>query len=185
MAYSVHGASHSSLPFSEEWRPVVGYEGWYEVSNLGRVKRVKGGRGAQVGFILNPYLMVIGYHTVTLSMNSSHARQEKYVHDLVAAAFLGPRPPGHEVNHKDLNKARSHADNLEYLTHAENVNHARKLGMFPIGERNGQAKLTEEEVKNIRALHGVVTTRELAKLYKVGHGTISLIQTRKLWSHLP
>src|SRR3972149_1183846 len=96
---------------SEEWRPVVGWEGWYEVSNLGRVRRIKEAAGTRRGHILR---WAVGgkppYPRVFLCREGKVLT--KRVHRLVAEAFLGPCPEGQEVNHKDGDKANPRASNL-------------------------------------------------------------------------
>lgn len=169
---------------TERWLPVVGYEGWYEVSDQGRVRRVKAAPGAQVGYILQPARMQIGYHMVTLSKNSSKNRERKYVHDLVAAAFVGPRPKGQQINHKDGDKARSWADNLEYVTQAENARHASRLGLMPRGTKNGQAKLTDDDVREMRRLRPSMPIRRLAARFGVCYAVAWNAVNRVTWKHV-
>lgn len=102
---------------SEEWAPVVGYEGVYAVSTHGRVARVKGGQGAQIG-IRAQYTHPNGYKQVALSMNNQAAT--KKVHRLVLEAFVGPCPPGMESLHGDDDPANNHVSNLRWGTHREN-----------------------------------------------------------------
>ena len=168
----------------EEWRSVIGYEGWYEVSNLARVKRVRAGKGTVAGYKLRPALMQIGYHIVCLSKNSSIERYKKYVHHLVAEAFIGPRPSGYQINHIDGNKANSLPSNLEYITVTENARHAQRIGLCPRGSQMHGAKLTDRDVRVIRRLHFKVTERELAKWFRVSPATVGKIQTRHTWKHV-
>lgn len=171
---------------TERWLPVVGYEGWYEVSDQGRVRRIKAGRGAQAGYILQPARMQIGYHMVTLSKNSAKHRERKYVHDLVAAAFLGPRPtPKHQVNHMDGDKGRSCLENLEYVTRKGNAEHARRLGLVPFGERNGHAKLSEDDVREMRRLRPSMSYYRLARKFGVSYAAAWNAVNGKTWAHLP
>lgn len=100
----------------EEWRPVVGYEGRYEVSSLGRVRRVK---------IIVPSKKKHGYLQVSLS-DESGVRKSFRLHRLVAEAFL-PNPEGKpQVNHKDENTENNRADNLEWATAEENTNYGSR-----------------------------------------------------------
>lgn len=103
------------MPSEELWRPVVGYEGWYEVSDQGRVRRVFSPLKPQCGG-------TAGYPSVILSVRGAVRRL--MVHRLVAEAFLGPCPPGHQVNHKDTNRRNARLDNLEYSTPSNNLRHA-------------------------------------------------------------
>ena len=120
---------------TEEWRSVIGYEGLYEVSDQGRVRRVgqaaisgKGrGGGAKIGRILVPQKVWTGYLSVPLWKDGK--QHNCLIHMAVAAAFIGQCPPGKEVNHKDGKKDHSNVDNLEYLTRSENMKHAYAIGL--------------------------------------------------------
>lgn len=111
----------------EAWRPVVAYEGLYEVSDHGRVRRVAPASGTQAGRVLRHWPDRRGYRRVGL--NRADQRSVSSVHRLVAAAFLGPCPPGLQVNHKDGKKANNRPSNLEYVTSAENNQHAIRTGL--------------------------------------------------------
>lgn len=101
----------------EEWRPAVGYEGLYEVSSLGRVKSFW--RSPQ-GVILRTSKHPYGYPQLALS-SASGVKTKHAVHALVAAAFLGQRPPGEEVRHLDGDPGNPRRTNLAYGTHSENM----------------------------------------------------------------
>lgn len=97
----------------EIWKDVVGYEGIYQVSNLGNVKRK---------YILKPHKDRRGYLFVNLSHNSKVLCSR--VHRLVALAFI-PNPLNKkEINHKNGNKLDNRVENLEWATHKENMKHA-------------------------------------------------------------
>jgi len=106
----------------EVWRIIPSFEK-YAVSNFGRVKRVTPAFGTRPGRLLTPWLSRKGYPTV-------HVGRKREVHVLVALAFLGPRPEGYEINHKDAKPANSYLDNLEYVTHQRNMQHAAENGCF-------------------------------------------------------
>lgn len=100
---------------TEEWRHLVEYP-FYEVSNLGRVRRLYRTRPCR---ILKPWICTKGYRQLTLSMAGVIRRP--LVHQLVAWAFIGPPPDDgqtYDVHHKQT-KANDHADNLEYILHRE------------------------------------------------------------------
>ena len=119
----------------EEWRPVVGYEDVYEVSNHGRIRRVgkaarhgKGrGGGARIGLIRKYQIIHGGYQVVQLWKEGNY--KSWLVHRIVAFTFLGLPPNGHEVNHRDGNKQNNRLDNLEYVTRSENSKHAYRTGL--------------------------------------------------------
>ena len=127
----------------EQWLSVKGYDGVYEVSNLGNIRRVGGN-------ILSPKPGKLGYKTVALHLNGY---AKKYlVHRLVAEAFL-PNPQDKlYVNHLDGNKANNRVDNLEWATPSENIKHAydTHLREATRGERSSQCKLSDAEILWIR-----------------------------------
>lgn len=173
----------------EIWRPVVGFEGVYEVSDHGRIKRVMGGRGAVAGKILSlNRLNKKGYPTVWLHKFIDGVQVKKFMatHHVVAAAFLSPRPtPQHQINHKDGVKANNHVDNLEWVTNQENMDHSWRMGLRSYaGENNHTAKLTEREVYEIISLKGVITQRGIARRYSIGLNMIKAIHAGRSWKHI-
>lgn len=168
---------------TELWKPIAGWEDRYSVSDLGRVRRDVGGQGSIAGRILTTKRTSKGYRHVDLSRDDKKTR--RLVHQLVAVAFLPPRPsPDHHPNHIDANKANNAATNLEWLTVAENNAHARKLGLVPAlsGERNGRAKLSAAQVAEIRELKGKAGQREIAQRFGVARSLIQRIHQGKAWS---
>lgn len=106
----------------ELWKSVVGYEGLYEVSSSGCVRRTGKNHGATRGRLLCQRLGRGGYPVVRLTAGA--ITKTCYVHRLVALAFLGPCPPRREINHKDSNKLNPLVTNLEYVSRSENIRHA-------------------------------------------------------------
>lgn len=114
----------SDITTSEVWRPVFGYEGAYEVSSSGRVKRLAGNHKHNLPErILLADPKAAKYKAVGLYKNG--VRISVKVHVLVARAFLGECPMGYEVNHIDTDKFNNAVTNLEYVTHQQNMDHAR------------------------------------------------------------
>ena len=104
----------------EEWRDVVGYEGLYQVSNLGRVKSFIHHNGTDKR-IIKTILIKNGYCNVTLCKKGK--RERKYIHRLVAEAFI-PNPNNYPIiNHKDENPANNCSNNLEWCTQKYNMNY--------------------------------------------------------------
>jgi hypothetical protein len=158
---------------SEEWRPVVGWPA-YEVSSEGRVKRVLPGRGVrETGGVLRSGADSGGYQVVSVSGVT------KRVHRLVAAAFIGPCPPGFQVNHVDGAKSNNSLGNLEYVSAVENMAHARRLGISPLPAR---ARLNDQAVRVIRFMvsRGVSPAR-LAALHGVRVEAIYKLLARQTW----
>lgn len=104
----------------EIWRDIPGYEGNYQVSNLGNIKRLAGhnGRYSQSEHLLKTTIGKNGYLHVTLTQNSKCKCFA--VHKIVALVFVQNPQNCHCVNHKNENKADNRADNLEWCTHFEN-----------------------------------------------------------------
>lgn len=176
----------------EEWRPVVGFEGLYEVSSHGRVRslerRVPHKRnGSQLvrGRILKLQPNNGGYLAVQMWRDNQIHR--RLVHTVVAGAFMGSAPEGYEVNHEDGDKVNNRLSNLKYVTHSENNLHAYANGLNPrSGERHRWSKLTADQVLEIRRLNAKegLGCRRLARRFGVSKGTITLILNRTNWKHL-
>ena len=123
---------------AEIWKPVVGYEKLYSVSTFGRVRRELTTKGATAGKMLVPYDNQHGYLVLKLSFRS-HARTCK-VHRLVAQAFLPPSLFNQTINHKNGVKTDNRVENLEYMTNADNMQHAVEvLGICFDGYKNRRA----------------------------------------------
>lgn len=169
-----------------EWRPVIGFEGWYEVSEAGDVRRVCGGSNrTYVGRALRQQTSKKGYATVGLSRAGTTRRRP--VHILVAAAFIGSCPDGKQVNHEDTNKKNNHYTNLEYTTCLGNIKHAVAHGLRASkqGTLNGQAKLSVDAVRRIREEYAGGTTQpSLAAKYGLTQANVSSIVLRKTWAHV-
>ena len=115
----------------EIWRPVVGYEDLFEVSTRGRVRSKKTGK------IKIASKGAGGY--VKIKITKNYSQRLLSVHRLVAEAFLEKPDGKNEVNHKDGDKTNNCADNLEWVTKSENMNHAYRTGLQRT-TRNGKVK---------------------------------------------
>jgi hypothetical protein len=178
----------------ERWKPVPGYEGLYEVSDIGRVKRC-----AKRVYARNRWGMcyrnhppkivaqneVRGHRRVTLCKNG----QPKiyFVHRLMALAFLGPAPPGKPLAcHKDGRHGNNVIGNIYWGSHADNSQDQIRHGVQVRGDRCPGAKLREADVPTIRQLHAEGHTyTDIARRYGVNQRTIMLCVTRHNWKHIP
>jgi hypothetical protein len=179
-----------------EWKDVVGFEGLYEVSDAGLVRRAMRCAGETWRNRINTWpgreckqrTTKDGYRKVGL-WKGGKVYQVK-VHGLVAVAFLGPRPDGCEVNHKDTDKFNNAAGNLEYLTHQQNMRHAAEAGLWdpyaiaPKGEAHWKAKLSEEKVRWIRSMRDVLTQDQIAGRLGICKMTVCRVQLRQCWRHV-
>ena len=169
---------------NEQWAPMVDFEGWYEISDLGRIRRVKGGPGTFVGKVLKLEANNRGYW---YAQPCKECKRHKFlIHRLVMAAFVGPCPDGIQVNHIDGDKENNRLDNLEYMTQSENMVHGRGLGLFSSigGEKNGNAILTEENVHEIRRRLKYESPKAIAERFNISRGNIYSIKNGTRWSSL-
>lgn len=139
----------------EEWRPIKGFEGYYEISNHGRVRSLDRLRKSVKGMAKVNGKIISGNHGENHYYQVVLFREGKsktaLVHRLVAEAFI-PNPENKpQVNHKDGDKHNNNVNNLEWVTRSENQIHAYRTGLHPgTGEGNVNAKLTREQVAEIR-----------------------------------
>lgn len=178
------GLSPVSSPPPDETREVVGWPG-YRVSSDGRVfscrthgGRATGGRWVQLPARPNRQ----GYPQVRLSAGGMTSTVR--VHPLVLAAFVGPRPAGHFGCHANGDRSDNRLANLRWDTPAANSADRRRHGTTALGERNGQAKLTTEQVQEVIRLRsaGWAITR-IASHVGVSGRQIGRILRGKCWSH--
>lgn len=172
----------------EVWKPVKGYEGIYEISNLGKVKslsRIKkcGWKDSKPQItkekILKQHIDNLGYERVKLLDGS------KTVHKLLAETFL-PNPDNYnEINHKDGDKLNNSLDNLQWCTRSENIKHAFEIGLKTPkkGEENNKSKLKENDVREIRKLFstGNYSKSELGRMFGVTASAVYYIIKNKTW----
>jgi len=173
----------------EQWRPVPidGYCEVYEVSSLGRVRRLVDDcqKKRKKGSFINPYYLGEGiYQQYALCINRKYSRW--LAHRLVLTAFAGQPPtPKHHAAHLDGNPRNNRISNLCWKTAKENDLDKDSHGTRQNGIKHNMAKLTEEQVMEIRRLRAEgITGVDLAKRYDVTTKAISAIVTGKSWSHL-
>lgn len=167
----------------EQWRAVTidPFSTFYAVSNYGRVRRLPS--QFSDGGVLRPAMSKNGYHVVSLSVNN--AKRTFLVYRLVARAFHGPKPAdGYVVAHCDGDSTNDYAANLQWKTHAENMQDMVDHGRSQRGTKAHGAKLFEDEVLAIRDMEGAIGCRALARQVGVAHTTILRIWTRERWSWL-
>jgi hypothetical protein len=162
----------------EEWTSVPGSSA-HLVSSHGRVWSKKYSR------LLVGMTRERGYSKIKFSKD----KKAVFLHRVVASCFV-PNPLGKpHINHKDGNPSNSRADNLEWVTHQENVAHAKRTGLLApcrkIGMANGASKLTDAKVVEIRRRYASGELQvPLAKAFGVSQRMISLIVRREKWTHV-
>lgn len=174
----------------EVWKDIPNYNGIYQCSNLGKIKRICRARASQIGRILKPIKQTSGHLSVDLSKNGINKRFG--IHRLVLEAFVGPCPPGMECRHLDGNPKNNRVDNLKWGTRSENMQDSIKHGTFKhnppdnSGSNCGTSKLTDEQVIEIKVLikKGELTDTEIGKIYKVSRSTIRDIRLEYTWKYV-
>jgi NUMOD4 motif/HNH endonuclease len=173
----------------EIWRDIPGYIGLYQASSEGRIRSLD--RTVSELYILSglriPKKVLSpstdnhgGRQTVVLCRGGEMKRFQ--VHRLVLFAFKGLAPVGTECRHLDGNHLNNRPGNLEWATHTANMEDKEVHGTQTQGEDHPRAKLTDKQVREIRAASA--THRELAQRYGVSQVAIHLIRARKTWKHV-
>jgi len=162
----------------EVWLPVPGFEGNYEVSNLGRVKNCESGLTLKPG-------VNRGYKHVNLCHEGNGCTA--YIHRLVLLAFCGdPHIPNADACHNDGDKANNRLTNLRWGTRSENCADRARHGTQQFGTKTRTAKLNEDQVLSMRrAVRGGKSTYSLAKELKLSTHTVWCAVVGKTWKHVP
>ena len=122
----------------------------------------------------------MGYNDVDLYKDGK--KKKKKVHRLVMEAFVGPCPDGMECRHLNGNSRDNRLENLKWGTKAENIEDTLRHGHTTRGERHPMVKLTESQVREIRAAGG--KQREIAERYGVTQSNVSYIKRGASWGHV-
>lgn len=155
----------------EEWKSVLGYEDYFEVSNHGKVRSLtrevikSDGKAQKVhGRELMPFvrdssrIALVRHYRIGLHVNG--VQKKYFVHRLVAAAFIRPPTDNEIINHKDNNGLNNYYENLEWCTHKENVAHCHKQN------RQNREKVLESQAKTIIVIKQKKMNRELSRVGK-------------------
>lgn len=121
--------------FMEIWKDIIGYEGYYQVSNFGNIKRIIS-KNRPKELIRKIVYKRNGYATVLLSVRQKV--KLVHVHRIVAIAFIPNTENKAEVNHKDLNKKNNHISNLEWVTKLQNMQHVNSLKKWSNNAKSGK-----------------------------------------------
>ena len=175
----------------EQWKPVVGFEDYYEVSDLGRVKglpretmRVDGIWHRRRDRILKPSRFGRTEH-LRVYLQVDGVPIARLVHHLVLEAFVGFCPAGQETRHLNDIASDNRLVNLVWGTRQENMDDKVRLGTKLLGSRTGLAKLHETDIPMIRAARASgERVGDIARRYSVTSPNISAILSGKTWSHV-
>lgn len=172
----------------EEWRPVLGFEARYEISNLGRVWSCYGngrrGTVSNTGRVMKLLRSRTDYDIVFLRRPDG-TKFTAYVHSLVCGAFNGPRPDGMVCAHLDGSRDNNVPSNLAWVTQLENQRHRELHGTKLPGEKNPFSKITADDVLAIRRRVAAGEQHVmLAREYGLNKSWVGKIVHRQAWRHL-
>jgi hypothetical protein len=177
----------------EIWKPVVGFEGLYEISNKGRVKsldrteiceRFKFGKWDKHSRVRPGGFVSIGSSRTgyaKLNLWKSGKMYTRFLHILLLEAFVGRRRKNQETRHLNGRRNDNRLINLVWGTHRENVADSIRHGTWVHGTM-GNARLTEADVRKIRNARG--TQRAIAEQFGVSQSTIWQIKSGNAWKHV-
>ena len=179
-----------------EWKIIKSTNGLYEASSTGEIQRKKGvvrnnpngGVRTVGGKPLSQKTKSNGYKEVNLYVDTQIGKS-RYVHRLIAEAFIGDIQDGMCINHKDGDKSNNHISNLEIVTYSENSKHAYETGLSVSkgmkGSNHPRATISESDVLNIRHDHSIgIPPNRLSEKYGMPKSTICKIVYRATWKHI-
>ncbi len=185
----------------EIWKDVVGYEGYYQISDLGRVKSVGrwinvrgGGERFKKETINKHFIDRYGYWRIEL--NKDNVAKKYFIHVLVGKAFILNPNNLPEVNHEDGIKSNNFPTNLKWCDTTYNNRHARSTGLNDFhGEKHYDSRLTESQVLEIRRLANECAInnefrrkkypiKKWIKDFGITQGAFYAIIKRKTWKHI-
>jgi hypothetical protein len=181
-----------------QFTPIPGYNR-YRINKLGAVIDTEPSKYSEhilvddVGTyyrILNPTINEEGYVSVNLKRLDRSGHDYRGIHRLLLITFVGPSPEGEECRHLNGNPSDNRLCNLKWGTHIENCkdrkDHGRDNGSRNVGITNWLAKLTEQNVREIRDLYqrGILSQGKLGKRYGVTQAVIWSIVHYKSWKHV-
>ena len=164
---------------NEIWRDISEFKGFYQISNMGRVRRIADYSNQNSHWklkeprILNNRVSSTGYLRVVLSINGKH--YDRYIHRLVANEFVD-NPYGYkEVNHLDGDKTNNKADNLEWCTRSQNNSHAYKIGLKQVSGCCGKLKkkVAQIDTKTNKITRIFESIDSVSKEFNCNHSSVT------------
>lgn len=180
-----------TAPVIEEWRSVVGYEGYYDVSNLGRVKSLRRvvANGPGVTRVVKQSILTASgagrdeYAIVNLAVQRKNRTFR--VNILVLEAFIGPRPTAMVSCHGDGCKQNNALSNLRWDTQQANIDDKAIHGTNPVGEKNAMAKFSNDQIAKLKAeLRGIgdMSYTEFGRIRGLTRRHVSSVASGKRWA---
>ena len=180
---------------NEIWKDIVGYEGLFKVSSIGRVKGIN-----RLVYVTkengNHHYRLVKERIKTMSIGNSgylyvkinNIEKRLFIsHRLVAQAFI-PNPENLPcINHKNGIKTDNRVENLEWISYKNNSRHAIDTGLFIHnlkGENCSYATITDKIVLEIRGFHGKMKQIDIAKKFNLNKKHVNMIVLRKIWKHI-
>ncbi len=177
MPEHIEGASPILL--LEWWKPVVGFEGYYEVSNVGNVCRVK------------PYKSVTPFQPVRkwphwdgrlfCVLSGGGNRKTYKVHKMMVDAFLGGTPEGFTVHHEDDCYTSNRLSNFRFLSAIDNWRDGYLTGLMKRGDKHRNARITEAQALEILALNGKMSLKRVSKKYGISTTAVAYLWKGRNW----
>ena len=171
----------------EVWKAIPGFSGFYEASNMGRIRswrKLAGhGKKATEPRVLKQYGGNNKYNRVCLTRNSC---KKKYsTHRLILLAFCGEPNRDYECGHLNSNRTDNRLENLKWVTRKENYSHRYGVETDNTGERNGRSKIKRKDAENIRCLFkNGVAILDIANKYNLSRGNIYKIIQNHSWKEV-
>jgi len=170
---------------TEVWKPAIGFEGLYEISSIGRCRRIRSAYGVPRIRVLRPgYNRGYAFYVLV----DREIRKNLRPHRMVYEAFVGPIPEGMQINHKNGKKADNRLENLEVVTPSENTMHGfRVLGRKPVinafpGDLNPRAKLKKSQLPEIFKLRALGWSQQrIADKFGIDQTNISRVLRGDTW----
>lgn len=169
----------------ERWKDIHNYIGLYQVSNIGRIKRLKGFRRKNDRILKPVKRSKYGHGCVYLSKDSN--KKQCFIHRLVLETFVGPCPEGMECRHLDGNPKNNKLSNLKWGTKKENQEDSKKHGtrVDNSGSKQWKAKLDDNKIREIlQLLEMNESCASIANKFSVSVRNIYYIKQNKIWKHI-
>ena len=174
------------MDYDERGADIAGFEGLYQISTYGRVRALRH-RNRWIDKLRDEPKIIrtsVASNYLRVGLRNIAPMKTFLVHRLVLSAFGPPRPPHSETGHIDGNPLNNRIENLTWVTKKENARHRAVHGTQQVGSRCYNAKLTPENVLEIRALHRIEKQSDLAARFCVARSTIQRIQYGSAWGHV-